>query len=370
MKVGLIGYDFYPPIGGMGVEAYQLYRALKERRDVDVLVASSRRNDLVDHIRVPAVNAHGLGPISFSLMIGRKAGRIAAQRQLDLLQVYGGPGGVFLLQNPRVPVVYVANHTYAQQSRYLGKWIYGILARLERRSYRFARRIIAISTTTRESLVDDYGIDPDRVTVIPVGIDASVFRPTGAEKTAGSVLYVGRLCERKNIPCLFEAIGIVKRSVPGVRLSLVGDGILRKKLEELAREKGLSDTITFLGKVSEGELVDLYSKAQVFVLPSLFEGFGIVCLEAMACGTPVVATRVPGIVDIVDDGRTGVLVSGDSREMAGAIQRLLMEPETRSTIAVNGREEVLERFDWAKVTERIVEVYRAVGRKEQRCGVT
>ena len=367
MRIGLITYDFHPPIGGMGLVAYRYFIALGHARDVHVLAVSSRCNNIENHLRLPVMGGMGLGPILFSLVAGWRINRIISTNGLDLLQVHGGPGGVFLVRKPKVPVVYVAHHTYAQQRKYVGKLIHRLMFRLERRSYRVARRIISVSTTTRESLIEDYGVEPDKVIVVPNGIDTSVFKPLDVEEIPYSTLFVGRLCERKNLPRLFEAIGIVRRAVPGVRLYLVGDGELRKELEGLVREKGFSDNVSFLGKVSESDLVYWYNRASVFVLPSLFEGFGIVCLEAMACGTPVVATRVPGVVDIIDDGETGILVPDGAEEMAGAITELLREPELRSTLAAKGRQKALEGFDWGRVTGKMVEICRDVYQEEQIC---
>ena len=356
MRTGLISYDFHPPIGGQGVEAYGLYKALGNRTGVDVVVFSSRENDIRDHVRVPAGGTLGMSQLYFSLKVNMRISRVTRRNKLDLLQVYGGPGGVLLLKKPAAPLVYVANHTYAQQYRHLGRLVYRPLKMLEGIGYGRAREIVAISTTTRESLISDYGIDPEAVTVIPVGIDTSVFKPSGASQEPQSLLFVGRLCRRKGLSYLVEAIGIVRREVPDVRLYIVGEGGLRGELEKSVDETNLSSNIRFVGKVSDKELVEWYNRVEGFVLPSLFEGFGIVCLESLACGTPVIATRVPGVTDIVNDVPPCVLVPPcDATALARAITVFLKEGwgrgRKRETLAGPG-------FDWESISGRFVEVYK------------
>ncbi|MCG2796679.1 MAG: glycosyltransferase [Actinomycetia bacterium] len=362
MRIGLVSYDFYPPIGGQGVEAYELYKALQNQEEVDVVVFSSRENDIPCHIDVPTVNALGVGQFHFSLKVGGIIRDLDRKNRIDLLQVYGGPGGVLIYRKPPVPLVFVANHTYGQQYRYLGKKAYRLLMRVEGRGYRLADRIVAISTTTRDSLINDYGIPPDKVRVIPVGVDTNRFRPLGIERIPHSILYVGRLCERKGIPLLIDSLKDAKVSIPDIRLYIVGEGELKSKLQDHVERMKLSENVVFLGRVSGEELVKWYNRVEVMVVPSIFEGFGIVCIEAMACGTPVIATECPGVVDIIDDKRNGILVNRNRSELAGAITELLGDKELRNAMARAGREDVIERFSWNVIVEKFVKVYRQASR--------
>ena len=361
MRVGLVTYDFYPPVGGQGVEAYQLYRELRDRPGVEVSVLSSRDNQLDGHTRVPVLDNERLGPFHFSFKVWRFLDRYAEELKLDLLQVYGAVGGVFLFRKPAVPLVYLANQTYAQQQQYLKKKYYRPLAWIERKGFTFAERIASISTTTRDSLVHDYHIPGDKIEVIPVGVDRETFKPLALERIGGSLLFVGRLCPRKGLDHLIEAVGIVKREFPGIKLYVVGEGSLRCELERQVVLSGLDSNVFFLGRVSDDELVKWYNMVEVFVLPALFEGFGIVCLEAMACGTPVITTRVPGVVDIISDKPPNRLVPPeDPASLARAILEFFNQRKSRGPAGEHSREDDLERFDWSSICGSFMELYRTV----------
>lgn len=360
MRIGFIGYDFYPPIGGQGVETYGLYKTLQNEKDVDIFVFSSRENNLDNHIHIPTImNINGLGPFYFSFWFNRNLHRIIKKYKLDLLQIYGGPGGVFLLRKPNVPVIYVANHTYAQQYKNLEKSIYRVLMKLERKGYKYAQRIVAISTTTKDSLVNDYQVPSEKITVIPVGVDVGIFKPLDIKKIPNSVLYVGRLCERKGLYYLIESIKMVREAIPNIKLYLIGKGNLREELQRLVEKHGLLRNVVFIGKVSEEELIKWYNRAEVFVLPSLFEGFGIVCIEAMACGVPVIGTKVPGIVDIIRDRDNGLLVPPqDPDSLAKAIVQMLKDKGLCKYLGERERKGILGKFDWSKISEEFIDLYK------------
>jgi len=359
MRIGIITYDFYPPIGGQGVESYNLYKRLKDKMEVFIL--SSRKNDLKNHIHVHIPTGDRIGTLFFSLYINLNLDRIVKKYKPDLLQAYGGPGGVLLLRKSPIPLIYVANHTYAQQFKHLKRPIYTFLMRLEKKGYNLSKKIIAISSTTKDSLVKDYGISPRKIEVIPVGIDTNVFRPLKIKKIPNSMLYVGRLHERKGLPYLIKAIKTVRKEIPNLKLYIIGDGNLRSPLQENIKGENLSDNIIFLGKVSEEELIKWYNKVEVFVLPSLFEGFGIVCVEAMACGIPVIGTRVPGIVDIIKNRKNGILIpSKNSKKLANAIIGLLKDEKLRQLLGENGKKEVIERFDWDMISQEFINVYKGM----------
>jgi len=342
------------------VEAYNLYRKLRERQDIEVRALSSRTNDLEGHNAVSVICPGGLGPLYFSVKVSGIIEKLVAEYRLDLIQVYGGPGGIFLFKKPKVPLIYLANHTYSQQYRFLGKNYYKTLSRLERKGYMLAEKIVAISNTTRDSLVEDYGISEERIEVITPGFDREKFKPLELQRIPSSILFVGRLCPRKGIDYLLESISIVKMEIPGIKLYIAGDGSLRKKLARTVRQNRLDSNVFFLGKISDNELVEWYNRVQVFVLPSLFEGFGIVCLEAMACGTPVIATRVPGVVDVVRDEFPNRLVpSGDPRSLTDAIIKFFKEEKLEKYRWVPPVEE-LEKFDWDKICERFVNIYNEI----------
>jgi glycosyltransferase involved in cell wall biosynthesis len=131
-----------------------------------------------------------------------------------------------------------------------------------------------------------------------------------------------------------------------VRVKLAGEGELRPHLEELCREAGIDDRVTFLGPVSQERIRDLYAEAAIFCLPSFAEGVPVVLMEAMAMGLPVVTTRIAGIPELVEDGVGGIVVApGRADELAGRIAALLDDPDRRSELGSGGRRKVLAEFD-------------------------
>ncbi|ASJ05722.1 glycosyltransferase family 4 protein [Thermococcus barossii] len=356
MKVGMITHDFYPPIGGQGVEAFTLYQQFNKKNHPKIVVFSSRENSLDNHIKISTPSNNMLGPLLFSIYVSLELNKIINTHKLDVLQFYGGPGGVFLLKKPIIPTIYIANHTYAQQFRHFKKWKYKILMLIEKIGYIHATKIISISSTTKKSLIDDYGIPPEKITVIPVTVDLSKFHYKNVKRIPHSVLYVGRLDKRKGIPYLIQAIKYVLAEVPTVTLYIIGEGNLKKRLKELIKKKGLQKHAVLLGKIPTEELVEWYNKVDVFTLPSLFEGFGIVLLEAMACRTPVIGTNTQGIVDVIIPGKTGILVPPKNAIALGkAIEQLLTTPKLRKRLSHNAYKRLSKDFSLDALTNRIIQ---------------
>jgi glycosyltransferase involved in cell wall biosynthesis len=361
MRVGIISYDFYPPIGGQGVYVHEIHKRLHEH-GITPYVFSSREGDGAESCfsyKVP-------NPVSFSLIVNKRINKWVKEHELDLVHVQGGPGGVLLFKKPAVPLVYTAHHLYSQQYEFLHKPVYAFLKHLEKVGYLRSDRIVAVSSTTRDSLVQKYNIPESKIEIIPDGVDFTDFKPLILEKIPDSVLYVGRLCERKGIRYLIEAISIIKRKKQDIKLYIVGTGALEGELRKMVTDYSLNDTISLLGGVSQEELVKWYNHAEVFVLPSLFEGFGIVCIEAMACGTPVIGTDVPGIIDIIENQKTGSLVSSRNAEkLAGAIEQLLTNKDLRLRLGQAGRDKALRNYSWDDITKKIAQLYVEVGTHKQ-----
>lgn len=232
-----------------------------------------------------------------------------------------------------------------------------------RRWVRVADAVTAISTHTARALADLTGVQPR---VIPFGVDIPPRQ--GIEpplRGTHHILAVGRLIERKGYPVLIRAMAHVREQVPDARLTIVGEGHERGRLEGLIRQLGLEGTVRLAGRVSDGELDALYRWADLLVLPSLVdrggdtEGLGMVLLEALSYGRPVVASAVGGITDIVQDGETGLLVPpGDPHALAQAILRLFQDPAWARELAEQGWTTNRERFDWERVADAYAALYR------------
>lgn len=227
---------------------------------------------------------------------------------------------------------------------------------------RRSARVVAISSYTANELRELADV-PIEVIPYAAALPAATASP---ERSHGdpTVLFVGRLVERKGVAHLIEALAQLRDHS---RLVVVGDGPERPRLEARARELGVADRVLFRGKVSDAELRGAYQAADVFVLPSVLdsrgdtEGLGVVLLEAMNYGVPVIASRIGGIVDIVRDNETGILVSpGDAAALAAALRALLTDAPRARRLGEAGRKQLTEQFSWDAITARWEAVYRSV----------
>lgn len=237
----------------------------------------------------------------------------------------------------------------------------------------FFRRLhgrIAVSGPARDFVARHF---PGDYEVIPNGIDyarfATPIEPLTEPRADGpSVLFVGRFEKRKGLTYLLRAWPIVRRELPSARLVVVGGGGRRlESYRRYAAKRGWSE-VCFLGHVSADELVRSYQTADVFCAPSTGqESFGIVLLEAMAAGRPVVATSVGAVAEVVVDGETGLLVPYDAsaprafeETLADALNAVVADPERAAAMGRAGRQRAVEHFGWDAIAERTVEVYRSV----------
>jgi glycosyltransferase involved in cell wall biosynthesis len=217
--------------------------------------------------------------------------------------------------------------------------------RLALRALRRAEALIAISEFTKRTIVEAVGYPPGCIHVIHRAVDRQVFRPLpvpatfrqryGLDESCSYVLYAGSEDPRKNVATLIRAFALVRQRVPQARLIKAGAAHFpeeRQRLLRLAAELGQEGSVRFLGHVSDEDLPLLYNAAHVFVLPSFYEGFGLPALEAMSCGTPVVASNRTSLPEVVGEG--GVLVDpADEQALAREVAALLAGPERRAAAA-------------------------------------
>ena len=222
---------------------------------------------------------------------------------------------------------------------------------LEGRSARDACRVLVPSRYSARRARAAYGLDPDRISVVPEGIRLEAWEePAGMSRREDpTILSVARQYPRKNTATLIRAMPRVLESAPGARLRVVGGGPELPRLRRLAGELGLESAVVFLGALDDGSLSEEYGRAWIFCLPSRQEGFGIVFLEAMAAGLPVVGGRAGAVPEVVHHGETGLLVDPDDpRALAAALIRLLAAPEEAAALARAGRRRA-RRFDLRRV---------------------
>jgi glycogen synthase len=236
---------------------------------------------------------------------------------------------------------------------------------IEKTSVEAADRVIAVSRQMREDILAHFRVAPERVVVIHNGIDPNQFRRTEARDVLARrgvrepyVLFVGRITDQKGIFHLLEA---APKLPPGVQVVLCASAPDTPEIEaRLKRALPGHPNVVWIGEmVPVEEVVQLYSHAAVFVCPSVYEPFGLINLEAMACETPVVASAVGGILEVVEDGKTGVLVEpGRPDALVAAIRALLEDPARGRAMGRAGRRRVEAHFSWVSVATRTREVYQ------------
>jgi len=241
----------------------------------------------------------------------------------------------------------------------------------ERELAKDCRRIIAATESEKEDLIRHYDAPPQTIKVIPCGVNLDLFRPMGkqiARRQLGFdddsiILFVGRLDALKGLDRLLMAMTHLKGR-RGLRLIVVGGDDNSEPevrgLQRLSEELHIQDSVTFVGPVRQEELPYYYSAAQVCVIPSYYESFGLVALESLACGTPVVATGVGGVESVVRQGETGYVVEDNAPlRLADRIAALLSRPDGDGRCASSMRASVL-RFGWPNIAQAIVEEYELV----------
>ncbi len=210
-------------------------------------------------------------------------------------------------------------------------------------------RIVTLSESSKTQMIDQLGFRPDRVAVVPPGIDPR-FTPGAAKSTAPTVLAVGRLMPAKRFDDLIRAAAVAREHIADLRLVIVGDGYERLELERVAAEAGGNEWVELVGHCSDTELVELYRRAWVLASASSHEGWGMSITEAAACGTPAVVTDIAGHRDAVEDGVTGILCP-DPAALGPALASLLADDERRARMSQRALDRA-QRFTWgATATE-------------------
>jgi L-malate glycosyltransferase len=227
--------------------------------------------------------------------------------------------------------------------------------RLQRLAYRAATRIVANSPAGAEILATE-GIRGARVSVIPNGLEASAYLEPRRKGPVSRVITVANLRPEKSHETLIAAAALLAPSCPDLRYVIVGDGSRRAELEALARVKGVDRIVEFLGH--REDVPELLAGADVFVLPSRSEAFPNGAIEAMAAGLPVIASAVGGIVDLIEPGRTGMLVPpSDAEALAAALRTLRADPARAQTIGAAARCEALARYSFDRMLRAFEDLY-------------
>ncbi len=255
------------------------------------------------------------------------------------------------------------------------EWEPPMRLQVEHEVLRQSDRLIAESDASRDHMVRDYGVDAERIQVIPCGVDPSIFQAQDrrqARQTLGLpdtplLLFVGRLQPLKGIDTLLRSAHDVRQTYANLQVVVVGGGVdaddehereERQRLRALTARLGMTPQVQFIPAQPQEVLAQYYAAADVFVMPSHYESFGMVVLEAMACGTPVVASQVGGLASTVRHGQTGLLAPvGDEQAFAHAIRQLLSSPSLWHAMSRAGQRRAQE-FTWPRIVKRTQRLYR------------
>ncbi|QEV22674.1 glycogen synthase [Streptomyces alboniger] len=387
MKVGLLTREYPPDVyGGAGVHAEFLARELRSLVDLDVHcwgrgTGEGAAEGLTRHRPWPALDGANDALRTFSVdlaMAAALAGRELVHSHTWYASLAGHVGKL-LHGIPHVMTSHSLEPLRPWKAEQLGGG-YALSGWAERTAAESADAVIAVSGAMREDILACYpAVDPAKVHVVHNGIDTELYRPDpgtdvlerlGIDPARPYVLFVGRITRQKGVPHLLRAARELDSSAQLVLCAGAPDtpeidAEFRVLFEELSRGRAGVHWIPEM--LPRPEVVQLLTHATVFVCPSVYEPLGIVNLEAMACGTAVVASRVGGIPEVVQDGVSGLLVpyehkdpEGFERDLGRTLDELLADPARAGAMGAAGRRRALGEFGWDAVARRTVEVYEEI----------
>ncbi|MFO8056863.1 MAG: glycosyltransferase family 4 protein [bacterium] len=403
LHVALLSYRGNMFCGGQGVYITSLARALSERgHRVRVLagppypapVQGVETVQLPDqnYINHPSTRLPAPGPLSvfrplelaeyglaragsnpemlaFSMRCFEVLRRIHQHDPLDVVCDNQGLGyGLLLVKALGVPVATTVHHPLQVDRAEDIKQTAGMLKKIRRAVYyplimqktvaKRLDRLITVSDFSKELISRFYDLERDGMEVVPNGIDTGLYRPlSDVKREPGRLLFVGSTEDRKKgvryllealsgLPERFKLIIVDGRRYPG-----------RVYAENLVKKLGLSGRVEFKDRISVPELINEYNRAAIMVVPSLFEGFGLPALEAMACGTPVIATTAGALPEVVDEECAVLVKPGSSRSIKEAVLSLESDPARLESMGKKGRDRAGSRFCWDKTAEKMERIF-------------
>ena len=385
MRIGLLTREYPPDVyGGAGVHVEHLVPALRALCDVDVHCFGDPREGQPDtYGHRPPGALQGANPALQTL--GVDLSMVAGLAGVDLAHShtwYANMAGHLAKVLHDVPHVVTA-HSLEPRRPWKAEQLgggYRLSSWVERTAYEHADAVVAVSAGMRTDVLDCYpALDPARVHVVHNGIDTEFYAPdpardavraAGVDPDRPSVVFVGRITRQKGLGHLVAA---AHRIDPAAQLVLCAGAPdtpelaaeTERAVAELAESRG--NVVWVRRMLPTAEVRQLLSAATVFVCPSVYEPLGIVNLEAMACGTAVVASDVGGIPEVVDDGVTGALVHFDEHaverfrtDLADAVNALLADPAKAEAMGAAGRERAVREFSWEQAAARTVEIYASL----------
>jgi glycosyltransferase involved in cell wall biosynthesis len=281
--------------------------------------------------------------------------------------------GLLAIERDGLPVLSTIHHPITVDRRLELEHADGWYKRLTlRRWYSFtnmqtrvARRMTRVVTVSENSFNDiarDHQVDPNRMAIVPVGVDVDLFRPLPEVAPVPGRLITTASADvtMKGLAYLLEAVAKLRTEREDLHLVVIGKRKPGGRSDETIRNLGLEDVVTFVTGVPDQRIIELYAEAELAVVPSLYEGFSLPAIEAMSCGTPLVATSGGALPEVVGtDGETALVVPpGDSEALASKLRWALGRDDLRATVGARGRRRVIDQWSWRHTAEKTVEQYR------------
>ena len=376
-KVLVLSWEFPPhTVGGLGRHVYDLARA-QVNHGVEVYVltqqtaGSSPREEVegVQVIRVPVFQPPGDDFLGWTCQLNLNLVDMALDLEaftgpFDLVHAHDwlvASAAEVLQHRWGVPLIATIHATEHGRNNGIHTGLQQLIHRAEQQLVSAADWIICCSQAMRDEVARLFGRSRESITVIPNGVDLRNLGAGTAPRSKADILFIGRLVPEKGVQHLIEAAPAILHEFPEARVLITGSGPFEPELRRIAQQLGLADQVCFLGFVDDQYRNNLLVTAAAAIFPSLYEPFGIVALEAMAAGAPVVVTETGGLQEIVKHGVDGLkCYPGDVAGLAAAINQLLGDPELVQRLTAGAGEKIRSSYDWGVLAEKTIAVYRKV----------
>lgn len=324
--------------------------------------------------RVPIELGHPnfiIWTLLFNHFMEKKIADISKNEKIDIIHAHDwlvAPASISSKHYLRVPLVSTIHSTEVGRAQGLYNPDSFLIDGFEWWLTYESKRVIVTSYAMKSELEGHFRLPSEKIDVIPNGIDISryeinvdrnnVKRRFGIDPSERIILFIGRLVPQKGVEYLIMAAPKIFGQHPEARIVIVGDGWVKDNLWNLARSTGYPHKITFLGFLSDQDVIELTMSSDVLVIPSIYEPFGIVALEGMAAGVPVVASNVGGLAEIIEHDRTGFLAYRENPDsIAWGVNKILSDFGYAQWLVQNAKKKVREVYSWKAVASRTIEVY-------------
>lgn len=385
MHILMLSWE-YPPrvIGGLAHHVRELARSLVEAgHSVDVITVAENNtpvHEVMEGVAVRRVLPYHGRPLNFLSWVQQlnlamleegaslcRRGKVDLIHAHDWLAAYAGRGLKHIFHLPLLATIHATefgrnNGLHNPEQRYISELEWWL-------TYE-AWQVICCSEYMREELRHVFSLPNDKITVIPNGVRPEAFRVKTADPEVRArfaaphekiLFFIGRLVPEKGVQVLLHALSALREHVPALRLIVAGRGPYREELENQARFLGLERQVHFAGYIDDQTRNQLYAHAEVAVFPSLYEPFGLVALEGMAAGTPVVVGACGGFLETVEHEVNGLLAQpGDPSALAFQINRILEDPDFAGALARRAGADIENRFAWPVIARQTGDLYRQI----------